>query len=73
MSLSILASPKIFIRLANVIGYNMLMLILVLDLIIALVFGFWFLVFGFNRVLLAGCGQAGIKIFSNLYLVIYIQ
>ena len=33
---------------------------------------FWFLVFGFNRVLLAGCGQAGIKIFSDLYLVIYI-
>ena len=27
------------------------------------------MVFGFNRVLLAGCGQAGIKIFSDLYLV----
>ncbi|ATR78662.1 hypothetical protein NP7_04965 [Moraxella osloensis] len=44
-----------------------------LGLIIALVFGFWFLVFGFNRVLLAGCGQAGIKIFSGLYLVVYIK
>ena len=65
MSLSILASPKIFIRLANVIGYNMLMQILVLDLIIALVFVFWFLV-------LIGYGWQAVDKLASKYVVIYI-